>query len=144
MPFKDEQKKKACAAAYRERLKTEPELIARRKAWVESNRANIRRSVAKSSKRRRRERRDFLNKLKSVPCADCHTKFPACCMDFDHRPGVEKRGEVCRMLLDNAPIEVILEEVSKCDVVCSNCHRIRSHNRLYPLNPAKIGYSDEG
>jgi hypothetical protein len=30
---------------------------------------------------------------------------------------------------------VVEKEIKKCDVVCANCHRIRTFNRLYPCKP---------
>jgi hypothetical protein len=46
-------------------------------------------------------------------------------MDFDHRPGAKKRAVVSDLL--NSPR--LLEEALKCDVVCANCHRERTHRR---------------
>src|ERR1700677_4478507 len=39
---------------------------------------------------RRKNGRELLNTLKSVPCVDCGGKFPPVCMHFDHVP---ERGE---------------------------------------------------
>lgn len=74
------------------------------------------------------ERRLLLDRLKSVPCADCGNRFPACCMDFDHVVG-EKSFPIGPN--KNIGIERLLEEIKKCVVVCANCHRIRTTDRLY-------------
>jgi hypothetical protein len=58
---------------------------------------------------------------------DCEISFPFECMDFDHRPGEEKKieiGEKHRYRLND-----ILAEIEKCDLVCANCHRIRTRRR---------------
>lgn len=70
--------------------------------------------------------RDKIVELKSVPCADCGVRFPYQAMDFDHLPGYEKVANVSAI----GRMEALLEEVSKCEVVCSNCHRIRTAKRL--------------
>ena len=48
-------------------------------------------------------------------------------MDFDHRDGTTKVSSVTRLI--NRSIEVLLAEVAKCDIVCANCHRIRTFER---------------
>lgn len=58
---------------------------------------------------------------------DCGGTFPPECMDFDHRPGEGKIMAVGRMTgLARSRIEA---EVAKTDLVCSNCHRIRTKAR---------------
>jgi hypothetical protein len=58
-------------------------------------------------------------------------RFPYWVMDFDHRPGVRKRGNISAMARDpRYTIEDIIAEIKKCDVVCANCHRTRTHTRL--------------
>ena len=74
--------------------------------------------------------RAIVRKLKEKPCADCKHEFPFYVMDFDHVSG-EKEGEVSR--LANVSLKKALAEIKKCDVVCANCHRIRTHNRLTPV-----------
>jgi hypothetical protein len=49
-------------------------------------------------------------------------------MDFDHRDPSAKGYTVSRMLL-RASTEEILREAAKCDVVCANCHRMRTYLR---------------
>lgn len=74
-------------------------------------------------------RNAFVLWLKVLPCMDCGKFFPPVCMDFDHRPGTEKKfnisGGAC---LRRA--EAFQDEIMKCDLVCANCHRIRTQNRL--------------
>jgi pyruvate-formate lyase-activating enzyme len=50
-------------------------------------------------------------------------------MEFDHRPGEAKVSHVANMLRDGIGKARILVEISKCDLVCSNCHRIRTWKR---------------
>src|SRR6476661_3498495 len=71
---------------------------------------------------------DILDQLRSVACADCGGTFPQCAMDFDHRDPTTKTRSVTRMI-SRASIERILVEVAKCDIVCANCHRLRTFER---------------
>lgn len=76
---------------------------------------------------RRQENSDRMRELKeSTPCADCGRTYPAVCMDFDHVSGTKKL-KVSGLL--NHSWDVILAEIAKCEIVCSNCHRIRTHTR---------------
>jgi len=68
-----------------------------------------------------------MDRLKNAPCMDCGKKYPPYVMDFDHRPGEEKLAPVSRLLLKG--VEALLSEVAKCDLVCANCHRVRTYTR---------------
>ena len=63
--------------------------------------------------------------FKMAPCADCGGTFDPVCMDFDHRPGVTKRFNVST--IGRHSRSTLLAEIAKCDVVCSNCHRLRTY-----------------
>lgn len=78
------------------------------------------------AKARMQMRLDLLNEIKvSRGCADCGYKADAVALDFDHVHG-EKEFAIS---MSKRSIEAILEEVAKCDVVCANCHRIRTRDR---------------
>lgn len=64
---------------------------------------------------------------KSRPCADCGIQYPYYVMDFDHREGVLK--EFSLHSVHGVTKRAILTEIAKCDVVCANCHRERTHRR---------------
>jgi hypothetical protein len=49
-------------------------------------------------------------------------------MDFDHREATAKAGRVTGMI-GRAGNARILAEVAKCDIVCANCHRVRTFER---------------
>lgn len=72
------------------------------------------------------ERCALIEKLKDVPCSDCKGRFPSCVMEFDHVHGtkVHAIGDMKYYRLDR-----LLSELEKCEVVCSNCHAIRTHRR---------------
>jgi hypothetical protein len=76
---------------------------------------------------RRRENRKLTDKFKDNPCADCGGRFPPECMDFDHRPGVVKVNVVSDIVKHSWG--KVLREINKCDLVCANCHRIRTTRR---------------
>ena len=64
--------------------------------------------------------------IKDVPCLDCGGRFPACVMDFDHVRG-EKKFSIAQRLFKSP--KTLLVEIEKCEIVCSNCHRIRTEKR---------------
>lgn len=80
-----------------------------------------------------RKRRDVLREairaLKDAPCLDCGGEFHHSAMDFDHRPDEVKLWDINRLVARNASIITALIEIDKCDLVCANCHRIRTWNR---------------
>jgi len=56
-------------------------------------------------------------------------------MDFDHVRG-EKRYAIGSLAASNLSLDYLIEEISNCDVVCSNCHRIRTFARKVWMRPA--------
>ena len=73
-----------------------------------------------------------IEELKNKPCMDCHKSFPPYVMDFDHRDN-NKVGDISHMIHYGVSYKVLLTEIVKCDLICSNCHRIRTHNRQHGL-----------
>ena len=70
----------------------------------------------------------LVDSFKEVPCEDCGGTFPPVCMDFDHRDGEHKVGNISRLRKTHS-FDTVLKEMCKCDVVCANCHRIRTKAR---------------
>lgn len=83
---------------------------------------------AQRDKDREKRFREILKVIKDVPCQDCGIKYPPYVLDFDHRPGEIKLFNVGRISKAGS-LKRLLEEIAKCDLVCSNCHRERTHNR---------------
>lgn len=77
----------------------------------------------------------YVNRLKSVPCRDCGNRYPPHAMDFDHVRGV-KVANISSLLRSGTSKFQLQEEIDKCEVVCSNCHRIRTKHR--PRAPRAI------
>lgn len=69
-----------------------------------------------------------LDELRRRPCLDCGGRFPPCAIQFDHRNPTGKAFEVTRAI-GRAGISRILAEAAKCDIVCANCHRMRTYLR---------------
>lgn len=96
----------------------------RRAASARNYRLNKEVYVVKAKRRKERLYSEVIVPAKSMPCLDCKGTFPPVCMDFDHVRG-EKRFDISNNH-DKVSLVRLLEEIAKCDVVCSNCHRIRT------------------
>jgi|SRR5882757_216449 len=69
----------------------------------------------------------YVRGLKSNPCTDCGGLFHPVAMDFDHLG--DKERNIADMVRDGSLIANIDKEVAKCELVCSNCHRLRTAKR---------------
>lgn len=64
----------------------------------------------------------FREYKKILKCNNCGENHPAT-LDFHHRDGEKKDYNISSMANSGCAWERILEEIDKCDVLCSNCHR---------------------
>ena len=49
-------------------------------------------------------------------------------MTFDHLPGTIKRSEISTLLYSGYWM-ILLDEIAKCELVCANCHAVRTFVR---------------
>lgn len=70
----------------------------------------------------RKERVLFLRAERS----DCGRVFPWYVMEFDHREPVGSKGKRISHFT-NRSMKVLKTELAKCDLVCANCHKIRTY-----------------
>lgn len=100
----------------------------RRRLWMLNRRREdpeYRSRVYAGIARRHQERRQKLDEIKLASgCVDCGYKAHAVALDFDHVRG-EKSFTISYMICRSW--KAMAAEIAKCDVVCSNCHRVRTH-----------------
>jgi hypothetical protein len=82
----------------------------------------------KRNERRKEVVAEWFAELKDKHCMDCGGKFPPCVLEFDHREGEKKEGTISN-LVHGFRTKAARAEIKKCDLVCANCHRIRTHMR---------------
>lgn len=79
---------------------------------------------------RSRENREIVASLKvKTGCTDCGYRGHSAALEYDHRPGTDKVVSVSKLVSRGRRWDQIAAEIAKCDVVCANCHRIRTANR---------------
>lgn len=108
----------------------------RNRQYYANNKDRQKQVVYKRNLKYKKELRAWLVELKeSKPCMDCGVRYPWYVMDFDHI-GDNKFKDVSRMAVEGYSKLKIQEEIDKCDLVCSNCHRIRTFTRGEPVEAA--------
>lgn len=76
---------------------------------------------------RRKPRVDYIEEIKRESgCVDCgfHPEVLAV-LEFDHRDPLEKKHHVSH-IMHRGTWEDFVAEIKKCDIVCANCHRVRT------------------
>lgn len=95
---------------YRKRIATDDEYRERKKTWRKERREKL-------AKLNGSKLREYLN---THPCVTCGEPDPIV-LTFDHRDKETKLFNIGDKAL-RMKWEKILEEIEKCDVLCSNCH----------------------
>jgi hypothetical protein len=99
-----------------------PSILARAKKYASEHKPLIHAFRA----RIREQKYALVLQAKSRPCMDCGHSFLPFVMDLDHVRGKKLFGlSACRFY----SVAAIKTEIEKCDIVCSNCHRLRTWAR---------------
>ena len=73
--------------------------------------------------------RNLVAEIKEAsPCGDCGVSYPFYVMQFDHL-GIEAKLLNVAALTHRGSLAKILAEIKKCELVCANCHAVRTYNR---------------
>ncbi len=102
----------------------------------ESNKSYYLRKAKKRNIVIRKAAKEYIgNYLSTHPCIDC-AESDILVLEFDHRDRKSKGGFVGVMVNNNATLKKVIEEISKCDVRCANCHRRKTEkeNNSWKLN----------
>jgi hypothetical protein len=92
-----------------------------------ATRGHVRRKERQAARRERI--REWIAEMKrGVACMDCGGLFPSAVMHFDHLPGHQKVAPVSSLALSRTRT-LVLEELKKCELVCANCHAVRTAAR---------------
>tara|TARA_Y100000310_G_scaffold313567_1_gene362054 strand:+ start:897 stop:1304 length:408 start_codon:yes stop_codon:yes gene_type:complete len=87
----------------------------------------IQRSKVRSTRIRKEHNLRIREIKEASPCVDCGVSYPSCVMQFDHMPGTVKRFNLADM--GDRSWTTVLAEIRKCEIVCANCHAVRTHKR---------------
>jgi hypothetical protein len=96
----------------------------RSRKWYKGNKEKANKKSSKGNQ----ERRDWFNSIKEqFQCVKCEEKYTAC-LDFHHIDPKTKSFTIASSVNGlKESKEKILEEINKCVVLCSNCHRKFHH-----------------
>jgi 5-methylcytosine-specific restriction endonuclease McrA len=87
----------------------------------------------------RNKNKEFIKKyLTEHPCVRCgYSDIRA--LDFDHINPASKIKSIGRLMNGTASIELLMTEIEKCQVLCANCHRIKTlENNDYKSRRGKV------
>ena len=65
----------------------------------------------------------------NAKCVDCGENRIVT-LEFDHRDPASKRFNISSWRLSTISLQDLKDEIDKCDVVCANCHRVRTAERF--------------
>ena len=82
----------------------------------------------RTNRNRTLQKRKLWKYKEKLGCQDCGEKYPHWMLDFDHKPEYTKLDSPTQIIHKYSAARAF-EELNKCDVVCPNCHRIRTYKR---------------
>ena len=111
MPFKDLEVRRLRQVVYS-------------KTYYEKNKKDV---IQKINTKKKIHKAWFVNYKKQLACVTCGHNHPAA-LDFHHVEQKKSNRKVHKLVSDGNTKKRILEEIDKCVVLCSNCHRTYHHD----------------
>ena len=106
--------------------------------YYQQNRSRFIAKNRRNKNRQRKRLRTILLEIKQRPCQDCGGSFHPWVMELDHRDDTIKEAAVADLVSKGCTDARLLEEIEKCDVMCANCHRMRTYRRLYEKDSVRV------
>ena len=79
--------------------------------------------LARKNRKCRNNKKEWFRELKStLKCSMCSEDHPAT-LDFHHKDANSKDKDVSFLAARSYSKQRVLEEISKCIILCANCHR---------------------
>ena len=76
-----------------------------------------------NKKRKARNQKWFQEYKTNLSCEICgYDRCPGA-IDFHHRIPTDKKANIGRLVQNGNSLKMIQEEIDKCQILCSNCHR---------------------
>lgn len=126
MPLKDQGKRRAYHAKYMKEV------------WYPKNRKKHVGYVRRNKRRVAAYLEQYKRKHSCIDCNFSGKKYPYV-LDFDHTQGKPAKkfniGSWSRAVLS---IEAVMCEIEKCELVCANCHRIRTFSKMSKVKSHRI------
>lgn len=98
--------------------------------WYKNNKEIHSARTARCGKEQAIRIRKFMYDYKSKnPCVDCGETNPVV-LDFDHKEQSNKSFGLSKACAKKISMDKLKLEISKCDVRCANCHRIKTAKQL--------------
>ena len=115
MPYKDVNKKREHHKKYM------------REVWYPKNKKKHIGYITNIKKKIGKYVLDYKKRSKCFDCGVKGDKYPEV-LDFDHVNG-NKEFNISEFRLHTSGFNKVKKEIRKCEIVCANCHRIRTANR---------------
>jgi len=91
--------------------------------WYQANKES---RIANAKGFKKRLQQSLRDLKESQPCKDCNISYPYYVMQFDH---LRDKKDNIASLVRLAKSRALREELEKCELVCANCHAVRTHKR---------------
>jgi len=119
--------------------KTSKAKIANNTKWANKNIDRVKVYKQRYKNKTKDHNRTLVQNLKeNTPCKICgENRFY--CLDFHHRNPDTKKDTVCNLIRHGYSTDIVLAEINKCDIICSNCHR-KEHTNTYKYLTKKARY----
>ncbi len=115
MPYKDKEKQKVC-----------------RRKWYENHKEI---EMERNKKRRYQQKKWLFEFKKKLKCEKCGFKN-SYCLQFHHPKKDTKNDDISSMVHNGCSVKTLLREISKCEILCANCHLKEHANK----RKTEIGY----
>lgn len=99
--------------------------------------ADLKEFIAQTTERGRRNAKWLANYKKGKKCNRCVERRGEC-LDFHHVDRKEKKCNVSRMAASGYSIAVLEQEIAKCELICSNCHRMLHKGNVWECDSRAV------